>query len=120
MNVLVGVDVGVLVGVDVKVGLLVRVNVSVELEVVVLVFQGVTVGLLNIAVRVFVADNEVGVSIVVEATSKAAPTMIKFTELAAIRIAIVIRRAMILMQILFFHCMDRSYSSSLGHSSMGQ
>ena len=79
-----------------------------------------TVGLLNIAVRVFVADNEVGVGIVVEATSKAAPTMIKFTELAAIRIAIVTRRAVILMQILFFHCMDRSYSSSLGHLSMGQ
>ena len=124
MDVPVGVDVdvlvGVSVGVDVKVGLLVNVNVSVGLEIGVIVFQRVAVGTLTVAVGILVSNKEVGVGVVVEAASKAAPTMIRFTKLATIRIAIAIRRAVIRMQILFFQCMDHSYSSSLGHSSMGQ
>lgn len=110
----------VFVGVTVDVSVLVKVAVSVGLGIDVTVPSEVAVGTRNVVVRMSVGGNEVDVDVSVNATSKVAPTMIKFTELAATRIATTIRRAVILIQILLLHCMDDSYSSILGHSSVGQ
>ena len=112
--------VGVAVDAEVNVGLLVRVRVSTGLEIGTIGLPNVAVGTLNVVVRILVSDNEVDVGVAVEAASKATPTIIRFTELAAIRIAAMIRRAVIRTQIFFFHCIDHSYSSILVHSSIGQ
>src|SRR5688500_14448649 len=83
--------------------------------------SAVDAGMKNAVVEGGMVTTEVKVEVDIGAAdSNAAPTMTRFTTVLAVRIAPRIRRAVSRMQIFFSHCMDRSYSSAWGHSSIEQ
>jgi hypothetical protein len=74
----------------------------------VVMIEGASSGVVDVTVLVAV-DSSMGA-----AASNAAPTMIRFTAALAARIAPMIRRVVIRMQIFFSQCIAGSYSSDLG------
>lgn len=94
------------IGLDVGVGVS-EGTIEVEVE-----MSDVSVGLEEVNPGVSVED--------VGACINTAPTMSKFTILAAVRIAPIIRRIVSRKQIFLFFSMGYPYSSVLGHCSPGQ